>query len=323
MERLNTFDQMHAKMSHAAKMRAVSDDAFRQSLTSWYLSPKLFGPFPSDPFSPEFKAYQLDVYQRLAEQTYEVTNEETEFDFEQELKRPYPYGTLSANTVGSSLMGYGWVIKTMDLPAGARILEIGSGYGALTEHLAQTGYDVTCLDISASLLKFVQARNQDPVKTICGDMATVEINGRFEAIIFNASLHHTLEHKAVIGRLESLLEPGGKVVFTAEPVVPKRSKFVPYPWGVRLDGLSVWTINKWGWMELGFQQSYFIRLLSDAGWHLNRYNIGVASSTDVWIGTRDKQRTSRLMVNSKLWGYGLDLDNLLVNLTRKVANVLK
>jgi len=247
MKALTSLSQVGTKLIEAQQKRAISDDEFRQSLSAWYLSPEVFGEIPGDPLSSGFRDYQLGVYECLADRTYDAANEETVFDFDHELQWPYPYGTKSARTVGLHLIGHGWLIHVLDLPAGSRILEIGSGYGALTVHLAGMGYRVTCLDISLPLLNFIRARTAhlpQEVETICGDMATVEIEETFDAVIFNASLHHSLEHRAVLQRLDTILTPQGMVAFAAEPVVPDDSESVPYPWGVRLDGLSVWSISR-------------------------------------------------------------------------------
>lgn len=289
MEAVTNFDQLTSKLNEAEEMQSVSDDAVRKSLSAWYLSPHVFGKAPEDPLSPEFRAFQLEIYERLTNDAYEVTNEETVFDFDHELLWPYPYGTRSAQTVGTHLLGYGWLIKVLDLPAGSRILEIGSGYGTLTVHLARMGYEVTCLDISAQLLNFIKARTVDfpqQVSTICGDMATVEIDDTFDAVIFNASLHHSLQHKAVIQRLDALLNPDGIAAFVAEPVVGVDSLVVPYPWGIRLDGLSVYSISKHGWLELGFQEPYFVKMLEDANWKLTRQHLGTTGHADIWIASK-------------------------------------
>ncbi len=323
MEIVSTFERVHQKLAEAQAQRQISDDALRGSLHSWCLSADIFGPPPSDPFSDEYKAHQLELYQQIANKPYDLSNEETVFDFDRELERPYPYGTQSASTVGSSLIGYGWLIQKMNLPAGSTILEIGSGYGPLTVHLAQMGYQVTCLDISQPLLDFVKARTGGQIETICGDMVTVPINGRFDAVIFNASLHHSLEHQSVIDRLETIVAPEGVVVFMAEPITNWWSKIVPHPWSVRLDGLSVWTMHQFGWLELGFQKGYFVKLVTAAGWHLTHYNLGHASQTDVWIASRQKRRDSRLTWHSRLQGYSFPLDTAVINITHKVANLLK
>ena len=151
MNVVTSFEQLASKLDEAAcKRQTESDDAFRAAVASWRLDPALFGNVPADPFSAEYKTHQLRIYETLTKRTYSTDFEETEFDKAHELQWPYPYGTQSAQTVGENLVSYGWVIKQMNLAAGARILEIGSGFGSLTVHLALMGYQVTCLDISAS-----------------------------------------------------------------------------------------------------------------------------------------------------------------------------
>lgn len=321
MEVLTTLHELELSLREAEHKRSISDDAFRESLSRWYLSSDLFGEIPDDPSGPEFRAYQLRIYQCLAAREYEVTNEQTTFDFEREIECPYPYGTRSAETVGNHLVGYGWLIKVLNLPPASRILEIGSGFGALTVHLAAMGYRVTCLDISWELLEFVRARTaslSQPVDTICGDMATAQIEGTFDAVIFNASLHHSLEHRAVIQRLDDILAPKGIVAFAAEPVVPDDSLYVPYPWGIRLDGLSVWSVSKWGWLELGFQESYFVHLLREAGYRLRRYDLGLSGNTDVWVASETNRACSRSVAYPGPAEYDSDLESEVIRLRELV-----
>ena len=320
IQTITNLAQLKSKFQEAEQMREISDDAFRKATASWCLSPTIFGEIPADPFSAEFRTFQLGIYEQLAGEEYSTTNEETVFDFEHELLWPYPYGTKSAKTVGLNLMGYGWIIRKMDLPPESRILEIGSGYGTLTVHLASMGYQVTCLDINESFLSFIKTRTSrfpQQVKTICGDMATVKIDGTFDAIIFNASLHHSLEHRSVIKRLNSVLSSDGIIAFISEPVVTESSKYVPYPWGIRLDGLSVWSIYKWGWLELGFQESYFIDFLNDAGWNLKRHNLGLSGLTDVWIASKSNQTNSTSV--SAPHHYDTDAETEVIRLREIVA----
>ena len=65
-----------------------------------------------------------------------------------------------------------------------------------------------------------------------------------------------------------MLRADGFLVFGAEPVVDPDGlwgRAVPYPWGPRLDGLSLRAMQTHGWMELGFQKSYFEKLLARHG----------------------------------------------------------
>jgi len=309
MERITSFEQLRAKLTEADERRSISEAAYMESVSSWYLSADVFGKIPdSDPFSIEFQESQLAMYERLTGHTYTLKDEKTPFDFEYELRHPFPYGTQSADTVGTHLMSYGWLIKKMDLPSKSRVLEIGSGFGGLTSHLAGMGYQVTCLDIDPILLEFTQERARQyngSVQTICGDMATAEIDGCFDAIIFNASFHHSLDHRKTIQRMGNFLSLTGIIAFTSEPIVRRNATIVPYPWGLRLDGLSVYCICKHGWMELGFEESYFIEMMNDSGLKLSRHNLGLTGHTDVWIAEKSdhahiSQKNSRELTTSHL-----------------------
>ena len=271
METVTSLTDLDRRLDAAERARSVSDDCFRESLLHFNFRPELHHPLP-EPFSLDYRNFQLELYEKLVGRPYRTENEETDFNFEHAYRWPFPYSSKSPQTVGDSLIAYGFFIRSMNLPNEATILEIGSGYGSLSMHLALMGYDVTCLDMSQNLLKFVEHRAKQlnvSVKTICGDMATVEVNRHFDAVLFHESFHHCFEHQLLVSRLEDLVVPGGQVFFAAEPVVENGSDLVPYPWGLRMDGLSLISIRRWGWMELGFQRSYFFDLLGRAGWALD------------------------------------------------------
>ena len=59
---------------------------------------------------------------------------------------------------------------------------------------------------------------------------------------------------ALLAALVGRLKPGGKVLFAAEPI----DETLPMPWGLRLDGGSVWSTRCFGWLELGFTETYLI-----------------------------------------------------------------
>ena len=92
--------------------------------------------------------------------------------------------------------------------------------------------------------------------------------GRGPAILIPNGLYlfddfsHLADHRALIAALDPLIAPGGKIVFAAEPIVEE----FPLPWGLRLDGESLLAIRRHGWLELGFKESYFRKLLSEHSW---------------------------------------------------------
>jgi 2-polyprenyl-3-methyl-5-hydroxy-6-metoxy-1,4-benzoquinol methylase len=288
MHIVTNFEQLDAALNEAHVLQGQSDDAFRRYLAGVRMQLSAGRGAPADPFGEDYRQFQSDVYARIAQKPYALVNEETEFNPEDALRWPFPYASRSAQLVGDYLVSYGFFIKMMNLPANATILEMGSGYGPLTAHLASMGYQVTCLDISQNLLDFVKRRTSNlptPVQTVCGDMTTATIDGTFDAVVFYESFHHCLDHLRLLARLPALLKPGGIVAFAAEPIVPDDSPLVPYPWGLRMDGLSLWSIRRWSWMELGFRESYFRDMLLRAGWRVQRHRLGYSGLNDVWIAS--------------------------------------
>ena len=92
---------------------------------------------------------------------------------------------------------------------------------------------------------------------------------RFDAAVFFESFHHCSDHLVMLRRLHDIVRPGGVVLFAAEPV-----QRLDYPWGPRLDGLSVWSSRTHGWLELGFDIQYFERALTRTGWAGERRRLG-------------------------------------------------
>ena len=83
----------------------------------------------------------------------------------------------------------------------------------------------------------------------------------------------------MLSQLHDLLAQGGVILFAAEPIVD-----LPYPWGLRLDGQSLWSIRQLGWLELGFDRSYFMQALRDTGWVGKRlHSRAISSLPDVVV----------------------------------------
>jgi ubiquinone/menaquinone biosynthesis C-methylase UbiE len=103
----------------------------------------------------------------------------------------------------------------------------------------------------------------------------------FDAAIFYEAFHHCADHLAMLERLHALVQPGGRVLFAAEPVAP-----MPYPWGPRLDGYSLWSTRTYGWLELGFDEEYFALALARTGWAATRRRDPASSPlADVIVAT--------------------------------------
>lgn len=166
-------------------------------------------------------------------------------------------------------MAIGQAIGALDLPPGSRVLELGAGWGNLTLALAQGGFAVTAVDVGQNFVDLIAARAARlgvEVEAIVGDFSIVaDLGPRYDAVIFFESFHHSADHQRLVADLGRVLAPDGRIVFATEPV----SRGFPLPWGLRLDGQSVWAIRKHGWLELGFRSSYFAAMLARHGWQVH------------------------------------------------------
>jgi SAM-dependent methyltransferase len=81
--------------------------------------------------------------------------------------------------------------EAMDLPSGARVLEIGAGAGQLTWALVEAGFDVTSLEPGAALRE--RAARRVPEAVIHGQVfEDFEPDGRFDAV-FSANAFHWVD----------------------------------------------------------------------------------------------------------------------------------
>jgi SAM-dependent methyltransferase len=120
------------------------------------------------------------------------------------------------------------------LSPGKRVLEPGSGNGEFTLRLAQSGADITAIDISPRQVEIAKNRlaSFSNVNTQVGDVTQLPFpNETFDAIVGNAVLHH-FDLNTTLPELYRVLKPGGHFFFT-EPnmlnpqiAVEKNIKFI-------------------------------------------------------------------------------------------------
>jgi SAM-dependent methyltransferase len=246
-----------------------SDDALRRVLTEFRYQGEIA--LPEDPFSPAYVAAQWELYRQVSgnsEYNAEV-NEQSRFDFDSMLHRPFPYSTLSCQTVGNHMIRQGLMIKYLGLPPHSDVLEFGSGWGNLTLSLARMGHRVTAVEISSKLLDLIGRRSEKldlDIKLVHNEMLTFESKGIYDAVVFFEAFHHCSRHLNMLERLHRFVKDDGVVLFGFEPITPDPDLWGDYPWGVRMDGISVWSTRKFGWLELGFTEDYFLEALRRTGW---------------------------------------------------------
>jgi hypothetical protein len=168
------------------------------------------------------------------------------------------------------------------------IVEFGSGWGNLVVPLVKLGFELTAVDIDPAFLdRMTNILEQDSLQceTYLGDF--VECADRFsrqyDLAIFQSSFHHCLEFDSLFSRLSTqVLNGDGRIIFLSEPIF----KDYTFPWGLRFDGESLWAIMCNHWLELGFDEDFFIELALRHGFFLSPIPGIVGLVGEGWVATR-------------------------------------
>ncbi|MBA2812045.1 class I SAM-dependent methyltransferase [Streptomyces sp. KM273126] len=85
-------------------------------------------------------------------------------------------------------------------PAGARILELGSGVGRMTHPLLERGFTVTAVDESAEMLERVRE-----ARTICSPVEKLDLGEKFDVVLLASFLVHSGDDEVRRGLLRTCL----------------------------------------------------------------------------------------------------------------------
>ncbi len=287
------FDALDAELDGATALMGESPERAQSLLGGFVVA--LPAPPPPDPFSDAYREWTWDMYRRISgRESYDATHEASPFDLERAQTRPFPYESGSLKMVGRDLVARGHLLDTLAkvLPAvngsaRPRVVEFGAGWGNLTADLVATGLDVTVVELDPKFCALIAQRCTNGPGELAvrqGDMLDFATDEPFDAAVFYESFHHCADHLALLDRLHGIVRPDGIVLFAAEPV-----QRLGYPWGPRLDGLSVWSSRTYGWLELGFDIRYFDVALARTGWSGRRVGLGARpAETDVLVATATK-----------------------------------
>lgn len=100
---------------------------------------------------------------------------------------------------------------------GKKVLEIGLGYGTVSQRLAEAGADYTGLDIAQGPVSMVNQRlfqNHLPGEAVQGSILEPQLPfATFDYVIAIGCLHHTGSLEFAIEQCRHLLKPGGQLIF--------------------------------------------------------------------------------------------------------------
>jgi SAM-dependent methyltransferase len=154
---------------------------------------------------------------------------------------------------------------------------------------------VSTVDIDQPSLDLVSAQARAmglDVKCECALFGEGFSDQKFDRIIFFEAFHHAWDFDNLLDRLAGRLKPGGRLILCGEPVVQGSTPGVPFPWGPRLDGLSVFCMRHFGWMELGFSRDFLFQAFHRHGWKVSEKAIAGFGRATVYVATRSERSQS-------------------------------
>ena len=76
------------------------------------------------------------------------------------------------------------------------------------------------------------------------------------------------------------------MILCGELIVKTPFPGIPLPWGPRLDGLSVFCIRHFGWMELGFSEDFLTEVFRRKGWLISDHHIAGVGRASTYVARR-------------------------------------
>ena len=109
-------------------------------------------------------------------------------------------------------------LDSLELDPGARVLEVGSGWGAFMQYAASRGIDVTATTLSVEseqYLKSLIEREGLSAQVYREHFLRFRSEQKFDAIVNMGVTEHLPNYRATIAQYHALLKPGGRVYLDA------------------------------------------------------------------------------------------------------------
>ncbi len=111
-----------------------------------------------------------------------------------------------------------FVIESCCVKPGDRLLDIGGGWGSLTEFAGKKGIEVTSLTISGESEKFINSIIKEeklPCRVLNTDFLAYNEDVQYDAIAILGVMEHLPDYAKVIQQINRVLKPGGRVYIDA------------------------------------------------------------------------------------------------------------
>ena len=144
----------------------------------------------------------------------EAQRYEQEADLAHQLAKPFGSHDRADNL--RQLDAFIALVSHLDLPRGARVVDLGGGSGWVSELLARFGFRPVLVDVARSLLQLsVQRLHSHGLAghVVAADMTALPFaSGAVDAVIVVDALHHVDDVDAVLREARRVLVPGGPLL---------------------------------------------------------------------------------------------------------------
>jgi 2-polyprenyl-3-methyl-5-hydroxy-6-metoxy-1,4-benzoquinol methylase len=235
-----------------------------------------------DPHSDEYAQQQHKLWSLLTRQERpyapEIDEKEAPLVDVDAVRRPAYYMRRDSETLrlaADQIIAMGMILKHSGVKPGQRALEYGAGFGQAALALARLGVSVDTVDISSTFCGFVKEQAdffQVPLTPFEGRFGwNPRGDQKYDLIFFYEAFHHCADFRSVVHDLKRHLAPDGRVLLVGEPISRTQNRYLPYPWGLRLDAEPIAQVRRFGWLELGFTEDFLVRFFTDTGFTAERF----------------------------------------------------
>ena len=231
-----------------------------------------------DPFGPAYLQWVMRQWQQASGRGHYALDLEHDTNVvasDEQLQRLYPFVSGDTNFIANYMMGVYFALRLLSDAPNRNVVEYGVGWGNTTVALMQAGFNVLAVDIDPKWLSLLKLRAgklglDNRLQTLHGQFGELPVQSPpTGGVVFYECFHHALNHDDTLARIKHRIVDGGVLLFAAETIY----KGFPQPWGLRLDGHSLWAIRRYGWMELAFSEDYFVMLTRRHNLALQRHEL--------------------------------------------------
>jgi ubiquinone/menaquinone biosynthesis C-methylase UbiE len=217
-----------------------------------------------DPFGDEYLNQQLVLYTEISgRHLNQNENEHVNFELNKHISARNPYDHPDPTRLAIHMIRLCSALRLANKHRGARLLDMGCGWGLSSELASYLGFEVHALDVNRDFIKLVDERSLRlnlGIKSIHSSFDEFVTEEKFDIVLFYECLHHAVTPWTLLEKMARVLVDQGKILLCGEPI----NEFWWPTWGLRSDPLSVYCVRKFGWFESGWSKDFILKCLDRA-----------------------------------------------------------